>query len=74
MPKCPKCGEELIEVGYPDEFGFQEYKCPNGCEIETLLHRKVMNNIYVALLLISLSILLIFAFLGRALSKILRKD
>ena len=30
--KCPICKAELLEVGYPDELGYQKYACPNGCE------------------------------------------
>ena len=30
--KCPICGSELLEVGYPDELGYQRYCCPNDCE------------------------------------------
>jgi len=70
MPKCPVCGEELMEVGYPDELGFQKYKCPNGCKFETPLSWKIWNAvgvaIFLALLLIGLVISAIVTVARRA--------
>jgi len=45
MPKCPICKSELIPVGYPDELGFQKYRCPNGCKFSTPLSWKIHNAV-----------------------------
>jgi len=29
---CPICSSELLPVGFPDDLGYQTYRCPNGCE------------------------------------------
>jgi hypothetical protein len=42
--RCPVCGSELREIGYPKDF-FQYYACPNYCEFETPLSWKVENAI-----------------------------
>ena len=58
MPRCPVCGEELIEVGHPDECGFQAYRCPNDCKFKPPLSWRVWNAvglaIYVTLMVITL--------------------
>jgi len=41
--KCPECGAELLEVGYPDEFGFQKYRCLNDCKFKPPISWKVLN-------------------------------
>jgi len=41
--RCPDCGAELLEVGYPDELGFQKYRCPNGCKFVPPISWKVWN-------------------------------
>ena len=53
MPKCPKCGAELLEVGYPDELGFQRYRCPNNCKFETPLSWKIHNAVAIFILFIA---------------------
>ena len=59
MPKCPVCGAELIEVGFPKDF-YQEYRCPNGCEFKPPLSWKIYNASAAVLtvVLYSLSMLL----------------
>jgi hypothetical protein len=27
--KCPICHVKVIEMGFPEEFGYHYYKCPN---------------------------------------------
>jgi len=51
--RCATCGAELIEVGFPKE-GFQEYRCPNGCEEIFSLRVKVANAILCAIFVVVL--------------------
>jgi len=61
MPKCPVCGAELIEVGYPTDF-YQEYKCPNGCKFKQPVSWKIYNAFATVLIIILFSFLtLIFS-------------
>lgn len=56
MPKCPICGAELMEVGYPDELGYQRYRCPNGCRFSTPLSWKVRNALTVVAIVLTFAI------------------
>jgi len=56
MPKCPVCGAELIEVGYPVDF-FQEYRCPNGCKFKPPISWKVYNTFATVLTILLFGIL-----------------
>ncbi|HDH45020.1 MAG TPA: hypothetical protein ENG66_06500 [Thermococcus sp.] len=53
MPKCPVCGEELLEVGYPKDF-LQEYRCPNGCRFEAPLSWKIQNAFGVFIIILAI--------------------
>lgn len=60
--KCPNCGAELIEVGYPDEIGFQSYRCPNDCKFKPPLSWKIWNAFgYCVWIAATISLLIIFA-------------
>ncbi len=60
--RCPVCGSELVEVGYPDELGFQHYRCPNDCEFEPPLSWKMWNAFgYSVLILISVVFLVLMS-------------
>jgi len=69
MPKCPICGSNLLEVGWPDELGFRRYRCPNGCEFETPLSWKVSNAVksivVVLVLLLGLVMAIAISVVGR---------
>jgi len=54
------CGSKLIEVGYPDEAGFQSYRCPNDCKFEQPLSWKVWNAIGVTILLLLMILAIVF--------------
>jgi len=56
MPTCPVCKSELVEVGFPDEIGFQHYKCPNECEFDTPLLWRIQNYILIAGWLVTIAI------------------
>ncbi len=46
--KCVICGSPLHEVGYPDELGYQTYRCENDCafwETWSWKIRKVVGDI-----------------------------
>ena len=49
---CPVCRSKLLEVGYPDEFGFQEYRCPNDCEFSPPVSWRIWNAFGYALILL----------------------
>jgi len=75
MPKCPVCGEELIEVGYPKDF-FQEYKCPNGCDFEPPLSWKIQDALGIAicfLFAIALIILAVLTYVPRSVFEYIRR-
>mgnify|MGYP000162150678 FL=1 len=60
MPKCPICGLELMEVGYPDEIGYQQYRCPNDCKFTAPLSWKIWNAVFMTSWLIVMFIMLLF--------------
>lgn len=57
--RCPSCGAKLLEVGYPDETGFQELRCPNDCKFEAPLSWKLWNAVGFSLYLFILSFTLL---------------
>ncbi len=63
MLRCPKCGSELLAEGYPDELGFQRYRCPNGCEFGTPLSWRIKNAIGV-FFVATLMVLMLFVSLA----------
>jgi len=69
MPKCPICKTDLLEEGYPDELGFQRYRCPNGCKFDTPLSWKVQNAVALTITFVAY---LFFLFLALLLSLIIK--
>ena len=65
--RCPVCGKELIEVGYPKEF-YREYRCPNGCKFDLPLSWRVRNAIGVAVTLILFTLVSLILAIGYVVS------
>jgi len=71
MPRCPVCGENLVEVGYPKDF-FQEYRCPNGCSFETPLSWKIKDRFTIVFAIVVLLIIVVFVRIATTLAKVRR--
>lgn len=56
---CPVCGNKLVEMGYPDELGFQSYRCPNDCQFEPPFSWKLWNAIGFVILFLFMIICII---------------
>lgn len=72
-PKCPKCGSELLPVGYPDETGAQRYKCPNGCNFKPPLSWKIKNAVATVVILLVYLLFTLVAGVVWVARKILRR-
>ena len=69
--RCPVCGAELVKTGYPDELGYQRYRCPNNCEFWKTLRWKarafagdavgLIVEVGFLLLLLPFALLLLYA-------------